>query len=84
MSKHTPGPWIYDEENDGGIYCANGTYVGAAVKLGTDKGSANASLMAAAPELLEALEDLLEVVQVNLGLEARNAVAAIAKAKGKS
>lgn len=57
---YTPGPWVFDEENDGGIYGNNmRTYVGAAVKLGTDEGAANAFLIAAAPDLLDALQ-LLE------------------------
>jgi hypothetical protein len=47
----TPGPWIFNAENDGGIYGHNmRTYVGGAVRLGTDEGNANAQLIAAAPD----------------------------------
>jgi hypothetical protein len=60
---HTPGPWIFDAENDGGIYGRHmKTYIGAAVNLGTGEGAANAKLMAAAPKLLSVLEALVEAL----------------------
>lgn len=63
-AKHTPGSWFYDEENDSGIYgCKGSTYIGAAVKLGTDEGAANARLMATAPELLAAARLALQLIK---------------------
>jgi len=59
MSKHTPGPWAY--ENYGGtvhVFLDNKEGTPSICKLvGNDK-DANARLIAAAPELLEALEEL--------------------------
>lgn len=56
MSKYTPWPWELDESSnivkgaDGSIVCADGT--GAFIAIPND---ADARLIAAAPELLEAL-----------------------------
>lgn len=63
MSKHTPGPWRIGEGIDDGyeIYAKNGNPIGSVhwtIKAGTEKApaEANARLIAAAPELLEALK----------------------------
>jgi hypothetical protein len=64
MSKHTPGPWTYDSgiiPPDGpGRYSTVSTYDGdtdiAEVNDLIAQGSANAKLIAAAPDLLEALK----------------------------
>jgi hypothetical protein len=56
-TKHTPGPWVaetYDGFNDVRIESNNGPIA----IVGTGKGEANAALIAAAPEMLEALEEL--------------------------
>lgn len=101
MSKHTPGPWVWyrklsGSENSRGFGIAQEGKRFAIVDvypLDEDgvAGEANARLMAAAPELLEALE---EVVAEATAYEARHgemrrpwvrkARAAIAKAKGES
>ena len=93
MSEYTNGPWQCKGD---GVYGADGYGIAypiaqAIVKLGTDEQShhwmernaeANARLIAAAPELLEALEELLAETWIN-GAFADKARAAIAKAKGE-
>ena len=71
MSKHTPGPWFV-EDNDRAISSNAATDIAlvnmANIRYGWDgpdfltasHRAANARLIAAAPDLLEALEDLLE------------------------
>lgn len=63
MSAHTPGPWLFDEENTGrdynigyGIYTNESGRTLAHIPLREADGiaEANARLIAAAPELLEA------------------------------
>ena len=101
MSKHTPGPWEVraDAHGRGRIY-ARGTWI-ATTWLATDDGNdaprlpalSNARLIAAAPELLEALGILLnrlegiggEHVTGMEGVDADliKARAAIAKATGE-
>ena len=57
--KYTPGPWIYD--NAGVIHTPDKTIIADAYwdkKMSVSTGSANLKLMAAAPELLEALLEL--------------------------
>ena len=80
MSKHTPGPWTAREPNGPGM----GWRVGPAW-LGeapwSEETSANARLIAAAPDMLAALELLLPYLEdCRMDSEAR---AAIAKAKGQ-
>lgn len=85
MSKHTPGPWLYDYAPG---YCGelialeDGTTLAEFV---TEPSEANARLIAAAPDLLDALTDVMNFVAADLidsdvGVKAR---AAIAKAKGQ-
>lgn len=50
---HTPGPWVVDR-TDGGHVKVYGP--GCAICLVDRKNTANASLIAAAPDLLDALE----------------------------
>lgn len=54
--KGTPGPWHYDDELDG-VYSKGGQFVCDV----TDKN--NATLIAAAPELLEALRQLRDYAE---------------------
>ena len=83
---HTPGPWTASEHGAYTDYKGNnivilGDDLRIAVVLGpdTDETQANARLIAAAPDLLEALEALLEG-DFNVAEKAR---LAIAKAKGE-
>lgn len=92
MSKHTPGPWHTGGKLDAIVYAPDGyavagcqTYHGLRDEACT---AANARLIAAAPELLEAL-DMMERhfsryddTHNNLVLE--QARAAIAKATGET
>jgi hypothetical protein len=62
MSKHTPGPWTAREPNGPGI----GWRVGPAwlgEKPWSDETSANAHLIAAAPDLLEMLEKCVAALE---------------------
>ena len=62
MSKHTPGPWHHDEY---GHICAGPQIIGDAYQFELDDSDydelpciPNARLMAAAPEMYDALRDL--------------------------
>jgi hypothetical protein len=52
MGKHTPGPWQLQEPHHAWISAADGTPI---------EWQPNARLIAAAPELLEALEKLMDL-----------------------
>ena len=96
MSGHTPGPWLVEGRtvyalNDDG-YNRFSALVQDAHTPG-DELEANARLIAAAPELLEALEDIandyaerfdMDSQSTNPGMKVvvENARAAIAKARG--
>lgn len=85
MSKHTPGPWSYDaDENEihsDSMQETGGDPAHICEVLGPNK-EVNASLIAAAPEMLEALKTL----QANFATgKTRDAIAAlIAKAEGRN
>jgi len=104
MSKHTPGPWHYEAGYDGGdsddsvaFICHEGTSsedtVVAAMHLSDRVGNeasliADARLIAAAPDLLAALERLASYGNIFRYKESEvnpyeQAMAAIAKAKGE-
>ena len=87
MSKHTPGPWWLDD--DGFIASGDGdTYETIAdphcSDLDIDEREANASLIAAAPELLEALEHITQTPEYKYLYPGTTSLIeeAIAKAKG--
>jgi hypothetical protein len=97
VSKHLPAPWFVSESRAGVL----SGYVGittnkhddfaqVVVQMDDDDeplpyGHANARLIAAAPELLEALQSLLDDVgRANSMLGAVKARAAISKATGES
>jgi len=91
MSKHTPGPWIVYEFVDGyeirspEAECWVATASDPEAVWGAIGREEDARLIAAAPELLEALENLLKVHEGEGGTQynaADMARAAIAKAKG--
>ena len=92
MNKHTKGPWRLSEEKFSTLYVE--PFICAI--FGTDKmAEANARLIAAAPELLEALEDMVALAadamraaqrdgcEYAIEAELSSARAAIAKAKGE-
>ena len=98
---HTPGPWRVDlrEMRDGWVIVVDDNE-GIVANVNTESGpdipplvsrkmpaGANAALIAAAPEMLEALEAMVEMVELNgvgkryaLGL----AASAIRKARGEA
>lgn len=95
-AKHTPGPWVIDHETrPAEVCCIYGTnhpnsfvYVRGALgywSADRDENMANATLIAAAPELLEALRELLAEAEDGIAtspLARSKARAAIAKATG--
>lgn len=93
MNKHTPGPWYLDEvsaddwqvNSDLHDHCLFQITPTIGVESLTDEDKANARLIAAAPELLEALLALLNVSEELCGLELKEIKkgrALIAKATG--
>lgn len=93
MSKHTPGPWKVEPEDDRFVVGAdNQSIYGALARRFDDEAMANAHLIAAAPELLEACKVLLahaEWIGTPRGYRLKDfddvfkpAYAAIAKAEG--
>ena len=86
MSDHTTGPWWYDSHsNVGGLIQGNseepGGVASAHHRENPEEFEANAHLIAAAPELLEAAQDVIE----RMGSKSTNLDrlrAAIAKAEG--
>jgi hypothetical protein len=99
MEKHTPGPWeVFTPQISGNTFGIDGPRGEAVVFFGRDKENGiysihNARLIAAAPELLEALENLLKAVEwtetkpvhhlTRLGRGMAKAKIAIAKAAGE-
>ncbi len=103
MSKHTPGPWVVDEANTNlvarlvdGVYeyvCAVEPSSFSTREYNNEQEEADARLIAAAPELLEALKmgyaDTMDYIQRNHLSGAENnrwlvlARAAITKAEGE-
>ena len=91
QTQHTPGPWRYCKENGSptsGCHMIAGAtpgYLAEVRDCGSGDVGANARLIAAAPELLAALVeavDLIETISPMEGDTLRRARAAIAKAVG--
>ncbi len=68
MSKHTAGPWVVEDDasryadSKGCYYIRDAVgHVGRTQARGEEKNLANARLMAAAPDLLEALKEVLAI-----------------------
>lgn len=92
--KGTPGPWHYDDDTrtvgaewvyEGGRSYLDGDLVSKVLPLmSVEKMEANGELIAAAPELLEALKEALPWINNGLARGAHaKAVAAIKKALGQ-
>lgn len=80
--EHTKGPWIFTEGKMPAISDSSGIPVAMQCRRNKEgEGKANAQLIAAAPELLEALETIIAYGACDENLDA--ARAAIAKAKGE-
>jgi hypothetical protein len=87
-AEHTPGPWLLDDEN--GVIANNQVIAYAKAishpilrKVDVEQWNANACLIAAAPDLLEALDEMLDDIgRANSMPSAIKARAAIAKATG--
>lgn len=92
-AKHTPGPWYSEMNVDGEINTwafddPGSPRIGVAKAYKNKNAEANARLIAAAPDLLAALERVLECRRFKISLDTNAAAleqarAAIAKAKGK-
>lgn len=86
-TKHTPGPWVIDgfrDEHD--LMTADRRMIAKinGLRPAMLEDEDNARLIAAAPELLEALEAVLKAVgPYDSGLPVEQIKAAIAKAKGE-
>jgi hypothetical protein len=96
MSQHTPGPWFVvnigaDDEPMMSVKAAriagqeprHEVAICATGDSPQEMEDANARLIAAAPELLEALEMLMDEATTDQNLAAIKALAAIAKARGE-
>lgn len=92
MSNHTPGPWFVGEtwKLRPPIYCNTGEI--CTTEHGQEDSRANARLIAAAPELLEALKELVEwamdaATELDIPTHSPSCIskarAAIAKAEGR-
>ncbi len=95
--KHTPGPWYYQEESDAYTHIVRGPggyFIHQGPQFTSGESKANARLIAAAPDLLEAVEAVVENscgrcedgicnYTQNPCEPIAKARAAIAKAKGK-
>ena len=93
MSKHTPGPWEVERSLNGDYsvrHTATGNHPICDVFYVTETGQANASLIAAAPDLLAACKALLEMPMLTdktydqVQAVRKLATAAIAKATGEA
>ena len=87
-TKHTPGPWQLDISPSGFAHIfSEKELVGTIGHIDMVKVKANATLIAAAPAMYEALKGMLEwarrVKQNNPGPEVMDALNAIARAEGR-
>lgn len=86
-SQYTPGPWKVSSEELGlSVVCAKGVdFEIATLAQRRPEAENNAALIAAAPDLLEALEQLMDAYRKDIdpGPSFDNAGAAIRKARGE-
>ena len=88
-TQHTPGPWVvYDDSNDGKTnrmeIAARGKTVARIYHSVPEEDWQNACLIAAAPDLLEALQNLVNGNGFAPSESLKKARAAIAKATGST
>lgn len=93
MMAHTPGPWVVvpgiksgPEETPPSIHTEPGRLIasmGYSITEMAQNAEANAHLIAAAPDLLRALEEILGLLEHRPMVHLNAAKVAIAKAKGK-
>lgn len=88
MSAHTPGPWQVEARRGETLICRSDSAVLARLAAAKEW-RANARLIAAAPELLEALEDCAERLAIHMRhtedlMAHMRAHKAIAKARGQA
>jgi hypothetical protein len=83
MSKHTPGPWAIYRDGLSVGKAKDHTGICEVWERSASDGFANAHLIAAAPELLEALEGLRDFCE-QAGFPCDRANRVIAKAKGEA
>lgn len=89
-AKHTPGPWQWTQHFDPtiSIYKDGFGQIARLYDSSAGTGKANARLIAAAPDLLDALKTIVEVIgnteygEIDRKLAVKDARAAIAKATG--
>jgi len=82
----TPGPWSTGVDGNNRIYGPDGAGLDSGLVAVVYKGRANTDLIAAAPDLYEALQSLLDDLDTYGYVTVRrdsNARSAIAKARGK-
>jgi hypothetical protein len=91
MKQHTPGPWaILDRADDSRTHISNGAHIvctlGTTRTDGSPNHSPNARLIAAAPDLLQVVEDYLLLCQLHdyVGAVPDAAREALRKAKGEA
>lgn len=80
--QHTPGPWVSDAH----LVLTSDDYSIATVRsksLTAEETNANAMLMAAAPEMLEALEAIIADLTPSQRLKHLSALEAVSKARGR-
>jgi hypothetical protein len=85
-ARHTPGPWFYDDTMKGRVNINSQSAAVASIPYIDAEAVANARLIAAAPDLLDALRRLMREEadgEFTIGL-IEDARAAIAKAEGRS
>ncbi len=82
--KHKPGPWIAVQDgNDHNIETADGKSILAKMDYYTDQDHANALLMAAAPDLLDACVLALSAFKNHWCIDWGDLERAVSKAKGE-
>jgi hypothetical protein len=93
MTKHTPGPWEIKRHPDSGYKFISGPKHSGLAQVvwcmeeeeRSPECEANAHLIAAAPELLEALQKVFQAMNDDMPVRLRKVCyEAIAKAKGES